>query len=77
MKAAPGLTRSAVSLALSDAERASLEDSILQAESREQIEKAHGELAADPDLLTSTVRNVQAPTRRPRKTRKNSKENEK
>jgi putative tricarboxylic transport membrane protein len=59
------------------AERASLEDSILQAESREQIEKAHGELAADPDLLTSTVRNVQAPTRRPRKTRKNSKENEK
>ena len=43
----------------------------------EQIEKAHGELAADPDLLTSTVRNVDAPARRPRKTRKNSKENEK
>ncbi|MFJ2544308.1 tripartite tricarboxylate transporter permease [Microbacterium sp. NPDC087589] len=58
-------------------ERASLEDSILQAESREQIERAHGELAADPDLLTSTVRNVDAPARRPRKTRKNSKENEK
>ena len=59
------------------AERASLSESILPAESREQIEKAHGELAADPDLLTSTVRNVDAPARRPRKTRKNSKENEK
>ncbi|MFX9773346.1 hypothetical protein ABTP27_18960, partial [Acinetobacter baumannii] len=52
-------------------ERASLEDSILDDESREQIEKAHDELAANPDLLTSTVRNVDTSPRALRKARKN------
>ncbi|CNL18017.1 Uncharacterised protein [Mycobacterium tuberculosis] len=55
------------------AERASLEDSILHTDSIVQIEKAHDELAAQPDLLTSTVRNVDAGTRRGRADRKNRK----
>lgn len=38
------------------AERASLAESVLDTESLEQIAHAHDELAADPDLLTSTVR---------------------
>lgn len=59
------------------AERASLADSILHDDSIQQIEKAHDELAAQPDLLTSTVRNVDAPRRRSRKPRKNSEETEK
>jgi putative tricarboxylic transport membrane protein len=59
------------------AERAALADSILHDESLHQIEKAHDELAATPDLLTSTVRNVDASPRARRKARKNSKENEK
>jgi len=58
-------------------ERASLADSILHDESIQQIEKAHDELASQPDLLTSTVRNVDASPRARRKARKNSKENEK
>ena len=58
-------------------ERASLADSILHDESIQQIEKAHDELAAQPDLLTSTVRSVDASPRARRKARKNSKENEK
>ncbi|MDF2560967.1 MAG: hypothetical protein K0R99_2413 [Microbacterium sp.] len=59
------------------AERAALADSILHDDSIQQIEKAHDELAAQPDLLTSTVRNVDAPPRRARKPRKNSEETEK
>ncbi|MBY6062006.1 tripartite tricarboxylate transporter permease [Microbacterium esteraromaticum] len=38
------------------AERASFAESVLDTESLEQIAHAHDELAADPDLLTSTVR---------------------
>ncbi|WP_423494377.1 tripartite tricarboxylate transporter permease [Microbacterium esteraromaticum] len=38
------------------AERASLAESVLDTASLEQIAHAHDELAADPDLLTSTVR---------------------
>jgi putative tricarboxylic transport membrane protein len=59
------------------AERAALADSILHDDSIQQIEKAHDELAAQPDLLTSTVRNVDVPARRTRKSRKNSEETEK
>jgi putative tricarboxylic transport membrane protein len=40
------------------AERASFADSVLDTESITQISNAHDELAANPDLLTSTVRNV-------------------
>ncbi len=40
------------------AERASFADSVLDTESITQISKAHDELAANPDLLTSTVRSV-------------------
>lgn len=54
--------------------RGTLVDSILDDESVQQIEKAHGELAAQPDLLTSTVRNVEAPPRARRTVRKKSKE---
>lgn len=59
------------------AERASLADSILHDDSIQQIEKAHDQLAAQPDLLTSTVRNIDTSGRRARKTRKNSEETEK
>ncbi|MGO3320340.1 MAG: tripartite tricarboxylate transporter permease, partial [Microbacterium gubbeenense] len=38
--------------------RASFTDSVLDTESITQISNAHDELAANPDLLTSTVRNV-------------------
>ncbi len=57
------------------AERASFADSVLDTASITQLSKAHDELAADPDLLTSTVRNPQAP--KTRRFRKNSKENKK
>ncbi|WP_260980376.1 tripartite tricarboxylate transporter permease [Microbacterium paludicola] len=40
------------------AERASFADSVLDTESLTQISKAHEELAANPDLLTSTVRSI-------------------
>ncbi|WP_025102654.1 hypothetical protein [Microbacterium paraoxydans] len=50
-----------------------MEDSILHTDSIVQIEKAHDELAAQPDLLTSTVRNVDAGARRGRADRKNRK----
>ena len=53
-------------------QRASFADSVLDTESLTQIEKAHDELAATPDLLTSTVRNT--PAAKIRRTRKNSKE---
>ncbi|WP_460801095.1 tripartite tricarboxylate transporter permease [Microbacterium sp. GXF6406] len=55
------------------AERASFADSVLNTESLEQIAQAHKELAADPDLLTSTVRT--SSTRRG--ARRNNKENKK
>lgn len=42
-------------------QRAALEDSVLDTESVRQITHAREELAADDDLLTSTVRSVDAP----------------
>ncbi|GAA2909492.1 putative tricarboxylic transport membrane protein [Microbacterium keratanolyticum] len=57
-------------------QRAAFEDSVLGTDSITQITKAHDELAAQPDLLTSTVR---TPTPEPRRRlpRRNSKENKK
>uniref|UniRef100_UPI00281152FA tripartite tricarboxylate transporter permease n=1 Tax=Microbacterium sp. TaxID=51671 RepID=UPI00281152FA len=56
--------------------RAALEDSILDTSSIEQITRGRDELAAQPDLLTSTVRNIDE-TPAPRRRRRTKKENEK
>lgn len=56
-------------------ERHSFEESVLHTESIEQITHAREELAAQTDLLTSTVRNIDK--RSERRTRRTKKENEK
>ncbi|WP_417555260.1 tripartite tricarboxylate transporter permease [Microbacterium sp.] len=55
--------------------RASLEESILPTASIEQITHAREELAQDPELLTSTVRNIEK--KGARRARRTDKENEK
>jgi len=57
--------------------RAAFEDSVLDTESVQQITHAREELAGDPELLTSTVRNVKNPEKRGRAARRRNKENEK
>ena len=59
--------------------RASLEESVLPTSSIRQIEHARDELAQDPELLTSTVRNVEKKpeNKSARRTRRTQKENEK
>ncbi|WP_309066893.1 tripartite tricarboxylate transporter permease [Microbacterium sp.] len=57
------------------AQRASLEDSVLDTASIAQLAAARDELAAQPDLLTSTVRNPDDTM--PRRRRRAKKENEK
>ena len=56
-------------------QRASLEESILPTSSIEQIEHAREELAQDPELLTSTVRNIEK--KGAHRARRTDKENEK
>ncbi|SJN45445.1 Tricarboxylate transport membrane protein TctA [Microbacterium esteraromaticum] len=57
------------------AARASFEESVLHTESIAQIAHAREDLAAQPDLLTSTVRNIDKKSER--RARRNTKENEK
>ncbi|MFD5214329.1 tripartite tricarboxylate transporter permease [Microbacterium sp. NPDC058345] len=55
--------------------RAAFEDSVLDTESVQQITHARDELAANPELLTSTVRNIDK--KGERRTRRQNKENKK